>query len=336
MSCVVSPGFSSTTSRWLDERDDAADVHRRHRVRVGIPLEVHFDLPPTPSHEGPTVTRRLRSHPRRRRPPRVAALALRPCSAGGSSGRGRHRDRRQAHDRDRRARRTRRGSMTTSPSPARASSRPWRTPSRRSWATRSPTSCGSARTFDSAIAPGPKDWDLNIQQFSITRRAQEGRRLLVAVLHDDPGRRDDEGLEGRIGDTTIAGAEAGQDRRRHRHDEHTRSVKEDARRSHRRSSTPTTTPCSRSRPGRSTRSSPTCRPRSTSPARSSTTAPCRRSSPTDGKGDEFGFVLPKDSALTAKVTRPLSTRSTTTAARRTCTTKWLSSDDERPGPEVTA
>ena len=45
-------------------------------------------------------------------------------------------------------------------------------------------------TFDEAIAPGPKDFDFNLQQFSITRRAQAVRRLLLAVLRDDAGRRD--------------------------------------------------------------------------------------------------------------------------------------------------
>ena len=43
--------------------------------------------------------------------------------------------------------------------------------------------------FDAAIQPGAKDFDFNLQQFSITDERQGDHRLLAAVLHQQPGDR---------------------------------------------------------------------------------------------------------------------------------------------------
>ncbi len=66
-------------------------------------------------------------------------------------------------------------------------------------------------TFDSAIAPGPKDWDLNIQQFSIDAKRKKAVDMSTRVLHDHPGRRDHRVLEGR-GRHDHRRAQAGRDR----------------------------------------------------------------------------------------------------------------------------
>ncbi|MEJ7722603.1 MAG: transporter substrate-binding domain-containing protein [Ilumatobacteraceae bacterium] len=53
---------------------------------------------------------------------------------------------------------------------ARASNRRWRTPSQGRWASTRNRSSGLRSTFDQAIQPGAKDFDINLQQFSITPR----------------------------------------------------------------------------------------------------------------------------------------------------------------------
>ena len=42
-------------------------------------------------------------------------------------------------------------------------------------------------TFDEAIQPGPKNFDFNLQQFSITPERSRGRDVQPAVLHHHPG-----------------------------------------------------------------------------------------------------------------------------------------------------
>ena len=63
---------------------------------------------------------------------------------------------------------TRRGSSTTTRPTARASSPRWPTPWPTSSATAPKTSNGSAVPFNAAIAPGPKTFDANLNEFSIT------------------------------------------------------------------------------------------------------------------------------------------------------------------------
>ena len=76
------------------------------------------------------------------------------------------------------------GRSTTHPSRARASRPPSRTPSPRSSASPRTTSSGSARPSTRPSRPGPKDFDFNLQQFSITDEREEGGRLLLALLRD--------------------------------------------------------------------------------------------------------------------------------------------------------
>ena len=52
-------------------------------------------------------------------------------------------------------------------------------------------------TFDEAIQPGPKDFDFNLQQYSITPGARRGRHVQRAVLHRHPGDRRRRRLPGR-------------------------------------------------------------------------------------------------------------------------------------------
>ena len=49
--------------------------------------------------------------------------------------------------------------------------------------------------FDSSYAPGPKPFDFDINEISITERAREGGRLLDALLHQPAGDRRGEGLQ---------------------------------------------------------------------------------------------------------------------------------------------
>ena len=48
--------------------------------------------------------------------------------------------------------------------------------------------------FNSSYAPGPKDFDFDVNQISITPVARKGGRLLGALLHGQPGGRRAEGL----------------------------------------------------------------------------------------------------------------------------------------------
>ena len=96
-------------------------------------------------------------------------------------------DARHAHRRAPTSRPTRRTSRTTTRPTARAS----RAPSR----TRSPTKLGFAKDevkwtvvpFNSSYAPGPKKFDFDVNQISITPKRAEARRLLRAVLHGAAG-----------------------------------------------------------------------------------------------------------------------------------------------------
>ena len=72
--------------------------------------------------------------------------------------------------------------------------------------------------FNSSYAPGPKDFDFDINQISITPAAREGGRLLHAVLHRPPGRRrpKDSDLAER---DDVRGLQGRDDRRADRHHE---------------------------------------------------------------------------------------------------------------------
>ena len=126
--------------------------------------------------------------------------------------------------------------------------------------------------FDAAIAPGPKDWDFDINQFSITEERKQAVDFSSPYYDVTPGGRDHRRVEGRQGDQPGR-PQGAQDRRPGGHDVVRRHHLDDRPGPEAaRSTTPTTTPSRRWRTGRSTRSSPTCRPRSTSPRPSCPTA----------------------------------------------------------------
>ena len=136
---------------------------------------------------------------------------------------------------------TRRTSRTTTRPTARASRA--RSP------TRSPTSSASRQDqvewtvvpFNSSYAPGPEGLRLRRQPDLDHADAREGRRLLGAVLHGQPGGRRAEGLRRREGDLARR-PEGATDRRPDRHHQPRRRQRDDPAdaRSRRSSTTPTT------------------------------------------------------------------------------------------------
>ncbi len=132
--------------------------------------------------------------------------------------------------------------------------------------------------FDSAIAPGPKDWDMNVQQFSITDQRKQ------AVDFSSPYYTTTQaivttGTSPAASATTVAelknipvGVMSATTSYQVAADQLGTATSA--------SSTPTTTPSPPSSRARSMRSSSTCRPRSTSPGPCSTTARSWASCPT--------------------------------------------------------
>ena len=60
--------------------------------------------------------------------------------------------------------------------------------------------------FNSSYAPGPKNFDFDVNEISITPARGKGRRLLGPVLHRQPGGRRAEGLRRRQGDDRWPGS----------------------------------------------------------------------------------------------------------------------------------
>ena len=159
--------------------------------------------------------------------------------------------------------------------------------------------------FNSSYAPGPKKFDFDINQISITPARAKQRRLLGAVLHDPAGRARGRRTRDVASATSVAelkdakiGVQVG-----------TTSLDAvepviDAVASSRRSSTTPTTSCARSRRSRSTRSWSTCRRRSTC-ATPRSRAPRSSASSRRPGGDDWGVVLEKGSTLTACVNQAL-------------------------------
>ena len=178
--------------------------------------------------------------------------------------------------------------------------------------------------FNSSYAPGPKKFDFDINQISITREARGARRLLRAVLHRAAGGDLAQGRRRRERDEPRR-AEGHEVRRPGRDDEPRRArARASSPTTSRRCSTTPTTPCARSRTAASTRSSSTCRPRSSSPRSRSRTATIVGQFEAPG-GDDWGVVLEKgselkpcvDQAITDARARPVSStacRSSTWAA----------------------
>ena len=117
--------------------------------------------------------------------------------------------------------------------------------------------------FNTSFAPGRKDFDFDINQISITDKRAE------RVDFSDPYYTAPQAVialkESSAAERHLARrAQGRQARRPDRHDEPRRRQRDDpAVAASRRSSTTPTTPCARSRPSASTRSSSTSRPRST-------------------------------------------------------------------------
>ena len=75
------------------------------------------------------------------------------------------------------------------PRAARATRRPSPTPSPSSSATPTPRSTWIRTAFDAVIAPGPKNFDFNIQQFSINDERKKAVDFSSRLLRRHPGRR---------------------------------------------------------------------------------------------------------------------------------------------------
>ena len=184
-------------------------------------------------------------------------------------------DRRQAHHRDRqpglpavlrrerrRPARPLRGSSATRPT-ARASRAPSRTPSPTSWASPRTRSQWTYVPFDNSFKPGPKTFDIDINQVSDTARARAAVDLsdgyyfvnqAVVVAGREPDRQGHH--RSPISRASSSAPRSG--RRASR-----RSPTSSSRPPSRASTTRTTPRSRRSRPSRSTASSSTCRPPST-------------------------------------------------------------------------
>ena len=160
-----------------------------------------------------------------------------------------------------------------------------------------PTSSGSSSRSTPPTRPGPKDFDFDVNQISITpKRAEqvdfsspyyEAKQAVVALKDSDAAERD-----------VARRPRRRQHRRPDRHDQPRggRGV-DPAGRATRRSSTPRTTSSPPSRTGRSTRSWSTCRPRFFLTAVQVPEATIVGQFAAPG-GDEWGALLEKDSPLT--------------------------------------
>jgi polar amino acid transport system substrate-binding protein len=170
-------------------------------------------------------------------------------------------------------------------------------------------------SFESAIAPGPKNFDVNIQQYTITdERTQavdfstpyyEASQSVVAVKGGKAdGVTDIAGLKGLVlgamtGSTSAATLEE--------------AIAPTTPRS---TTAPTRTPSPRSRPARSTRSCSTPPPPTSRPScPTSRTRSSSGSCPPPGP-DQWGLLLAKDSPLTARVSEAVDTLRAERHARR--------------------
>ncbi len=111
--------------------------------------------------------------------------------------------------------------------------------------------------FNSSYAPGPKDFDFDVNQISITPKRERAGRLLEPVLRGRSGGRRPEGLRARRASPRSPTSRTRRSASRSEPRASTRSTRRFSRRASRRSSTPPTTSSRRSRTSRSTRSSST-------------------------------------------------------------------------------
>ena len=157
--------------------------------------------------------------------------------------------------------------------------------------------------FNAAIQPGPKAFDLDLNEFSITDERKQAvdfsapyydvKQAVVA-----PERHPVRERQGRRRRSRAPGWA-----RRSAPPATTPSAPRSSRPPRPRCSTPTTTPSSRCRTGRWTRSSSTCRRRSTSPGAELQNGKIVGQLPATGTPEQFGAVLDKGSALTSCVSQ---------------------------------
>ena len=287
-------------------------------------LPVHFVLAPHPLHEGPTVTRSFRLS-LAIATTAVAALALTACSAGGSSGSD--------------------GTVTDGKLTI-ATGQPAYSP----WVEDNKPQSGKGfesavayavakemgyaksdvvwkrSTFDSAVAPGPKDWDLNVQQFSISSQRKKAVDMsspyyttTQAVVTTKKSKAVDDTTVASLKQDTI-GVAAGSTS--------ITSVKDVLGVTPQvfNSNDDAVLALKSGQIDAIVTDLPTAFYMSGAQLDDGTVS---AQFPADGKGDQFGFVLPKDSGLTSKVDNALKTLDadgTLTALQK----KWLSSETNTP------
>ncbi|ROP58786.1 ABC transporter substrate-binding protein [Curtobacterium sp. ZW137] len=181
-------------------------------------------------------------------------------------------------------------------------------------------------TFDSAIAPGPKDWDLNVQQFSIDAKRKKAvdmsspyyttTQAVVTTTKSDAAddttvaalKKDAIGVA--TGSTSIASVK------------NTLGVTPQVFNSN----DDAVLALKSGQIDAIVTDLPTAFYMAASQLDDGTVS---AQFPADGKGDQFGFVLPKDSELTSKVDKALKTLDDD-GTLQDLQTKWLSSETNTP------
>ncbi|KQS10670.1 ABC transporter substrate-binding protein [Curtobacterium sp. Leaf183] len=181
-------------------------------------------------------------------------------------------------------------------------------------------------TFDSAVAPGPKDWDLNVQQFSISSQRKKAVDMsspyyttTQAVVTTEKSKAVDDTTVASLKQDTI-GVAAGSTS--------ITSVKDVLGVTPQvfNSNDDAVLALKSGQIDAIVTDLPTAFYMSGAQLDDGTVS---AQFPADGKGDQFGFVLPKDSGLTSKVDKALKTLDTDgtlTALQK----KWLSSETNTP------
>jgi polar amino acid transport system substrate-binding protein len=181
-------------------------------------------------------------------------------------------------------------------------------------------------TFDSAIAPGPKDWDLNVQQFSIDAKRKKAVDMSSAYYTTTQAVVTTSGSKA-AGDTTIAalkqdaiGVATGSTS--------IASVKDVLGVTPQvfNSNDDAVLALKSGQIDAIVTDLPTAFYMASAQVDDGTVS---AQFPDDGKGDQFGFVLPKDSELTSKVDKALKTLDDD-GTLQDLQTKWLSSETGTP------
>ncbi|MGN7191588.1 ABC transporter substrate-binding protein [Curtobacterium sp. MCBA15_004] len=181
-------------------------------------------------------------------------------------------------------------------------------------------------TFDSAIAPGPKDWDLNLQQFSIDAKRKKAVDMSTAyytttqaVVTSGSSKAADATTVSALADDTI-GVAAGSTS--------IQSVKDVLGVTPQvfNSNDDAVLALKSGQIDAIVTDLPTAFSMAATQVDDGTVS---AQFPQDGKGDQFGFVLPKGSALTSKVDKALASLQSDGTLEQ-LETKWLSSATNTP------